>query len=217
MTIDPEARYRQFGHLIATFPKDLVGPGPLSSATFIWLAQVSALLGTFSLSADQALFTSAVDHLMNVNRDSNAHQIAAIAYRGLAKAELAAPTAVQGAFIPVASPFDVFQAINKIFQTATMDIVVIDPYMDEKVLTNFAGLAGETVTLRLLSDSRSAKKISLQPAITRWRSQHPTARQVEVRLTGAGALHDRLFLIDSKKVGAFTQSLEDMATRSPAC
>jgi hypothetical protein len=42
------------------------------------------------------------------------------------------------------------------------------------------------------------------------------ARPIEVRLTAARTLHDRLIFADRSKVWSLTQSLKDIAARSPA-
>jgi hypothetical protein len=68
--------------------------------------------------------------------------------------------------------------------------------MDEKALTDFAPLAPEGVTIRLLSDQREHKP-SLPPATERWKGQHGQKRPLEVRLAAPRTLHDRLIIIDA--------------------
>lgn len=135
-------------------------------------------------------------------------------YRALAKAELAAPAGVQGAFIPVGGSFDAYAALAKVFSKAQADLLVVDPYMDDSVLIEFGGAVPETVALRLLSDKATAKQ-SLEPAAKRWKAQYPN-RNLQVRLTPARALHDRVILVDGKEAWTITQSLKDLAKRSPA-
>jgi hypothetical protein len=110
-------------------------------------------------------------------------------YRALAVAELAAPLSVQGAFIPARNSFDAAVAVGKVLKQAKDDVLIIDPYMDEKVLTDFAVLANETAAIRLLTDQKYHKP-NLPPMVTRWRSQHTSVRSLEARLAPGGALHD---------------------------
>jgi hypothetical protein len=106
-------------------------------------------------------------------------------------------------------------AVGKVLQSATQGIMIVDPYMDETVLTDFAGAAKESVALRLLSDANTCKP-TLKPAATRWISQYGATRPLEARLTAPRQLHDRLILIDGKEAYVLTQSLKDLAARSPA-
>jgi hypothetical protein len=127
-----------------------------------------------------------------------------------------APAAAQGAFIAVGGTFDVFQAIGKVLGEASIELLIIDPYMSPKLLTDFAPLAAERVTVRLLSDSAYTRADALEPAVRRWVEQYGEARPLQVRLTPPRLLHDRLILVDGARVWSLTQSLKDFAGRSPA-
>jgi hypothetical protein len=118
---------------------------------------------------------------------------------------------VQGAFIPVGGSFDSYAALSKVFSQAKSDILLVDPYMDDSVLLEFGGAVPEMVTLRLLSDQATAKL----SAARKWKTQYP-ARELQVRLTLPRSLHDRVILVDGKDAWTITQSLKDLAKRSPA-
>ena len=100
-------------------------------------------------------------------------------------------------------------------QAATSDLLIVDPYLDEKALTDYALLAREDVRVRLLADEK-AHKASLKPAAARWSIQFKGLRPLEVRLAPAKSLHDRLIIVDEATVWVLTQSLNRIATRSPA-
>ena len=138
-----------------------------------------------------------------------------VLYKALASAELKAPASAQGAFIPAGNRFDAFAALTKVLQTATIDALIVDPYMDETVLTDFAGAVPGSVTLRLLADQASVKP-SLEPAGKMWVAQHGTTRPLGVRLAAPKTLHDRAIFIDRTTAWILTQSLKDFAKRSPA-
>jgi hypothetical protein len=106
-------------------------------------------------------------------------------------------------------------AIGKVLQTATRDVLIVDPYMDEKALTDFAPLTQETVAIRLLADQHSHKP-TLRPAQQRWTSQYVASRPLSVRLALARVLHDRLIIVDEAQTWVLTQSLNAFAARSPA-
>jgi hypothetical protein len=133
----------------------------------------------------------------------------------LAVAELKAPTAAQGAFIPAGNAFDALKALGKVLGGAKGDLLIVDPYMDEKALSDFAPLALEKVSIRLLADQHSVKP-SLKPALRRWVLQYGAARPAEGRLASTKILHDRLIIVDGTHVWVLTQSLNAFAARSPA-
>jgi len=139
-----------------------------------------------------------------------------ILYRALALAEAKAPPGVQGAFIPAGAAFDALQAAVKVLGEAKADVLIVDPYMDAKVLTDFAPLVPERVVIRLLSDSHYTKPNIVMTVAERWIRQYGGARPLEVRQTAPRALHDRLIFVDSRVVWALTQSLKDFASRAPA-
>jgi hypothetical protein len=136
-------------------------------------------------------------------------------YNALATAELYAPAAAQGAFIPANNRFDAFAAINKLLQSAKTDVLIVDPYMDESILTEFGGSVPDGIPLRLLSDGASVRP-ALAPAAKAWASQHGTKRPLFFRLAPQKTLHDRVILIDRTTAHTLTQSLKDFAKRSPA-
>ena len=93
--------------------------------------------------------------------------------------------------------------------------MIVDPYLDEKALIDFAPLAVENVSVRLLGDVQDSKP-TLQPAKTRFSTQYGASRPIEVRLSPHKLLHDRLIIVDEQTVWSLTQSLNAFARRSPA-
>jgi hypothetical protein len=136
-------------------------------------------------------------------------------YRALAKAELKAPAAVQGSFIPAGNAFDAFSAIAKVVGNAQQNVLIVDPYLDEKALTDFTILVPEKIQVRLLSDQLTVRP-TLRPAAGRWVAQYGVSRQLAVKLAAPRTLHDRLIAVDDATVYVLTQSLNAFAARSPA-
>lgn len=139
---------------------------PVPAEVHHWIARAYALVAEVDNLADPAIFTITVNNLGTTDRQNAAHQIRAIVYRALAIAEMRAPAGAGGAFIPVGNSFDAFAALSKVLQTATKDVLIIDPYMDETALTEFGGAVPAGVMLRLLADQASHKP-TLAPAATK--------------------------------------------------
>lgn len=215
--MDAEALYRNLQHLVASMP-DLRATDTLQESPQAqqWLGRAGALVERASgLTGDEVTFRMEVARLGYARWDPSAIQ--AIIYRALARAELMAPASVQGAFVPVGAAFDSFAVLSKVLSTATQGVLIVDPYLDSVVLTDFASLVPQGVPLMLLTDGKSAKlSADLEPAVRRWLAQHGTARPLEARKSAPGALHDRLLFIDGSAVWALSQSLKDFAKRSPA-
>lgn len=214
--IDPESLYTQLGYLIANMP-DLTGPGRLSPSTLQWMGKAYALVAAAGDGNDAARFKNASDRLNTdlVFPEPTVRDIHNVLYRALGLAELRAPMAARGAFIPAGNAFDAMIAVGKVLQTATTDALIVDPYMDEKALTDFAVQTPVAVTIRLLADTASHKP-TLKPAATRWIAQYGAARPLEVKLASTRSLHDRLIAIDGAEAWTLTQSLNALAARSPA-
>jgi hypothetical protein len=210
----PEELYRRLGRIIEECPA-FGGVAPLSAEQLTWLGRAEALVAESKDNLAQAEFAAARGSLAHPTMRPAGHQNVMMSlYRVLGKAELASPPSVQGAFIPVGSVFDAYAAVAKIFAAATSDLLVIDPYMDDTALLDFAGAVPDNVVLRLLSDFGTAKP-TLGPAATKWSAQYPQ-RKLAVRLAPARTLHDRAILVDGKEAWTVTQSLKDLAKRSPA-
>jgi len=211
----PEALYQQLGRLIEDMP-DLRVLDNYHPDTIRWLGRAYALVSEIGQIVDTETMRLACDKVTIHPdlRNGYAEQIESILYRALGVAELRAPIDSQGSFIPAKNAFDALAAVAKVLQSATQDVLIVDPYMDEKALTDFAVLAPEKTNIRLMADDLYQKP-SLRPAVLRWKQQYAT-RPLEARLTPARTLHDRLIIVDTKTAYTLTQSLNAFAVRSPA-
>jgi hypothetical protein len=221
--MSPEALYAELGHLIETMP-GLAVPS-LTEEHHRWFGRAHALLNVSGDFAGAFALQGAVDEIIlwhpNTSQLGRARVAAAAArittalYRALAAAELKAPVNAQGAFIPAGNSFDAFAALAKVLGGAREDVLIVDPYMDEKALIDFAPLAPEGVSMRLLADQQT-RKATLEPAQQRWTAQYGAQRPLEIRLAPARALHDRALIVDREAAWTLTQSLNAFAARSPA-
>lgn len=213
MILAPEALYLQLGRLVADMP-DWGGPGPVSNEGNAWLGRAAALIEQCADLSDKISFKIAAQNLSGALHAGNVQTIKSIIYAALARAELAAPLSVQGAFIQAGGTFDAFVAFGKAIENATTALMIVDPYADATVLTDFAVQASDGVAVRILADAEH-HKATLKPATERWQAQHGGSRPLEVRLTPKKALHDRLIFVDDERVWSLGQSLNAIAARAP--
>jgi hypothetical protein len=211
--MDSETLYRQLGRLLETMPDFNTGGG-LTSEQMQWLARGRALIAEVDVGT-VVEFDTASDMISQGYVSKYLPRAIFAIHKALARAELDAPAAARGAFIPAKNSFDAFAAINKILQSAKKDVFIVDPYLDEAVLTEFGGSIPSAVTLRLLSD-QSSVKASLKLAATSWVAQHKADQPLQVRLAKPKELHDRLIIVDGTVAYTLTQSLKDFAKRAPA-
>lgn len=182
---------------------------------FVWLGRAQELVNRHAAPDDARLFESYVNRLGGAARGMYAHQIYVLLYSLLARSEADSPAEVQGGFLAIDQPFSAHKAIGQVLLSATADILVVDPYLSVEAIWEFATLAAESVTVRMLMDGRRASlSAGIAAAVPRWTQQFGTARPLEVRQ--AERLHDRLLVIDGKDEWIVTQSLKDLAKTTPA-
>jgi hypothetical protein len=133
----------------------------------IWLGREYALVKESGDVGDIADFRQAQHLLKTAARDDGWGTIQQTLYRALALAETKTPAGIAGAFIAVGNTFDAFAALSRLLQEATTDVMIVDPYMDETILTDYGGTVPENVPLRLLTDAATYKPI-LEPAAKKW-------------------------------------------------
>jgi len=212
-----DSLYRRLGRLLETMPS--FQGFPSSPDTKQWLGRAYAMVLEIGDIDDAARFKLRANNII-VSRDrsdanSAVEEIQTILYRALGVAELRAPPGAAGAFIAVGDSFDALVAISKVLQTASTDVLIVDPYMDETVLSDYGLAVPERVPLRLLADENDHKPL-LKPAANRWCEQYGATRPLALRLASPRILHDRAIFIDSMIAWTLTQSLKDFAKRSPA-
>jgi hypothetical protein len=207
--LTPETVYLRLGSLIADAPDLTINPTP---ETRQWVARILALIEARNLVdlVSMAGFKVAAQRLEGGLYDPSGRTILAIAHQALANAELYAPAELQGAFIAAGHSFDAFAAVAKALGTATTDVFIIDPYADAKLLTDYAVLAPETVSVRVLAGATYGN--SLRPAVEHWKQQ--MKQPLEARIGAPASLHDRLILIDGKTAFVLGQSFKDLAKRA---
>jgi hypothetical protein len=212
--MDPEALYAQLGELIRTMP-DLDAWGVIPPDTHKWLGRAWNLVAATGNLDDAVALKIASDTLYaESNRGPLGAKIRNIVYRALAVAESKVPASARGAFIPAGDVFEAMAAIGKVLETASCDVLIVDPYMDEKTLTDFTVLVPERTTIRLLADQHDVKP-SLRPAVQRWTAQYGSIRPLEAKLSEPRTLHDRAIFVDGKGAWVLTQSFNAFAARAP--
>ena len=217
MAKDYNMLYHQLGRLLETPPDLSTYQACAQPAALRWLGRGHALINAVNVATgnEAFVFSTAVDRMLTATWENGVQHVFQILYRALGHCELHLPAGSAGAFVPVGNSFDAFAALSKIFAAATIDVMIVDPYMDQAVLVEFGPAVPEGVPLRLLADANN-HKATLQPAAQKWITQYGTSRPLSVRLAPVKSLHDIAIFIDQKEAWTITQSLKDFAKRAPA-
>lgn len=214
---DWEALYHQLGQVISDEPTVPEGNERGSSEILRWLGRAEALIDEVSGLVDHSRFGQLRSVMLTATRtdaESQMRHIRGLLYAALAKAEMNAPAAAKGAFIPAGSAFDALSAISSVLRECRGSILVVDPYMDAVALTDFLPMVSAGIAIRLLASGKQ-RTAGLPEAVERWRTQFAQERPIELRFAAPRLLHDRLIL-DDTSVWSLSQSFNAFAQRSPA-
>lgn len=204
--------YKQAMRLLETLPVYQYGSDNTEARR--WVASLMAIGDRVLPLVEQAKLLSYREALRTIAGESAWQQIQDSLFRVIAILEMRVPPALSDSFVPVGGAFDAFTALARVFAKATREVYVVDPYLDESILTDFAETIPDGVLIRLLADEK-AVKASLRPAVTRWIAQYGAARPLKVRLAPERTLHDRAIFLDGIEAWTVTQSFKDFAARAP--
>ena len=209
--VSTEALYAQLRALAENEPDFSVSTPELSH----WLGRLHEALIQSGGGSDIAMLKVMGDGLTGILADQNVHSVRNILYRALAKVERQLPDPDQGGFIAAGDVFDALTIMASALERAKSRVLFVDPYMGPEVLTKYAVMIPDGVQIDLLGAEGKIKG-GLQAAAEAWLQQHGSKRPLRVRQVAANLLHDRLLIIDDFETWDISQSLNALASRSPA-
>lgn len=104
--------------------------------------------------------------------------------------------------------FDYFDEVRKTIETAKVDLLFVDPYLDAEFVSRYLPHVTRGVTVRLLGRESLA---TLLPAVALLRRQ--SGLPIEVR--SASGFHDRYFFVDRAQCYHSGASFKDGAKKAP--
>jgi len=209
MSVSPEALYFELGSLAAEMPD--LATGPITSEKKDWIERAAGLLHVTGGLAEKIQFTTAVENLYGELQTRNAETITGIVQQALIKAEERAPAWLQGTFLITGNTSEAIAAVRAVFATAQHEVLLIDGDADGRTLTDCAVLAPHCVPVRLLAHTERAKLLAA--AARHWVERFGAARPLIVRLAQAGAIHDKLIVVDGLTAWAAAQPFNMLARR----
>jgi hypothetical protein len=179
-----------------------------------WLAQTYNLAKKYLDSLDGTKLNVDMGFLgMEMNSPSD---VGILLHRALANAEAkcggqSLPT---GTVVNPGQPFKAFSEIAGVLRGAQKELFIVDPYMNDTVLSQYALAAPEGVSIKLLSREQKPHTDLLRTACLKWQSEYASKRPLEARLTHG--LHDRVIFIDKVAVWQLSQSIKDFGVNATA-
>jgi hypothetical protein len=178
-----------------------------------WLGQAHEAVEASGDLLEAVQFRTRSDSLDSPIRNQNAAALRGMLQRLLARLESKMPN-LGAAFLAKGDVWLAFTLISDIFGQATSDLLVVDPYLSDSILREYAERLAEGIRLRLLT-TKTKHTTLLTVAAEKWRSTHHN-RPLDVRFSPYASIHDRIIAVDKREVWIVTQSLKDLATNAPA-
>jgi hypothetical protein len=137
------------------------------------------------------------------------------AFRGVvavinqARADLRLEAGQMSVALPAGGVFDYFDEVRKIVETATQDVLFVDPYLDAEFVSRYLAHIPAGAAIRLLTTEN--KLTTLLPAVDAFAQQH--GRKIEVRVSQG--MHDRYAMVDGSTCYQSGASFKDGAKKAP--
>lgn len=107
--------------------------------------------------------------------------------------------------------FDFYKDLKKIIKKSNVEIFIIDPYIDKKLLDNYLDDINENVDINILTNTNNPKKSQFIRIANMFKTQYPNSIQVRETLH----CHDRAIFFDKKEGWVMGQSIKDAAKNKP--
>lgn len=173
-----------------------------------WLGRASAVIHELSLPM-AVEFDQAARALERLDRSSSAgkrdiQRLLSRARHGL-RLETVGPLSVA---LPTGAVFDYFDEVRKIIETAAVDILFVDPFLNAEFVSRYLPHVKAGVTIRLLT-RRGIEQ--LLPAAEAFAGQH----EHSLSIRASANMHDRFVIVDGSTGYQSGGSFADGAKRAP--
>ena len=162
---EPFLRYQLLDELFGSMPGFEEG-APVSEADYLWLGRATALIDLHGDIQDKEEFRKAARSLSGLEHDQHVQTIKYIVSITLKKSELSLPMGSHSSFIPAGGVFQAYSRFGQIIRKARKEVILVDPYADQIILTDFASQISERIEIKVLTNN--SNKHSLRAALSRW-------------------------------------------------
>jgi hypothetical protein len=213
LSLDDASLLFYLDELVRTKPPDNELIGNPTDEHQEWVGRARALIGawdglrgvTFNSDCDKALATDYYNPMGPVQaftRMMSTIQEARSELRMITGGSVSASFAA-------GQPFDIFDEVRKVIETAQQDVLCVDRYMGADFVSRYMPHIPQGVTVRLLTRDMVSQ---LTSALGAYKQQHPL--NIEVR-TSQG-FHGRFLSVDGARSFTVDASFKDAAKSAPA-
>jgi hypothetical protein len=217
MAISPIELHSRIHQLLCSVPQANADPVEIVQ----WMTKADVLVEAIENDSEDVALTNAIYVIEEGFTDGKVDeidrglvQIRTVLTRCLYRIELTEDVAGAGEFLASGNELDAFAAVARLLRRATVDLLIVDPYLDETFLTDFMVGAHHETQVRLLCSNKNID-LAVKPALRRWTIQYPD-RKIELRYCDGRTLHDRLVIVDDREVWLLSQSFNGIAKRAHA-
>lgn len=211
--LPPEQLLHEIQEVIHTMP-DSRGFSENPEKCVVWLGRASAVISSWDPARAILHFESEVRQYSSlhanrqiVNFDPFRYKLLTMLHQAESDLRLQT-TGPLSVGVGTGRVFEYFDEVRKLIQSARLDVLFVDPYLDAEFASRFLPLVPTGTSIRLLGKERIA---SLKPAALAFASQY--GHIVEVR--SGSNFHDRYLFVDGQACYQSGASFKDGAKKAP--
>lgn len=183
-----------------------VGRVQISQGYLDWYGSVKALIVAANPNKELELNVQEASFPYPALRIRAADSIRTILTIEIKRLEVMLGPQIQPVYGPGAQ-YDFYRNLKAILNTASSEIVLVDPYLDRESFDLYLGDLDPSVHARVLVNKNAN---SLKPVINVLETKHPG-----VLVKQSKELHDRVLFIDGRECWVIGQSIKDAADKKP--
>lgn len=202
----PQVLLERLRSLLQSIPP-LEGRGDYTQEQFAWLGKANAVMHEWN-EIQSIPFKAAVTGLIRNNDRLGSYGVVVSSIHDvIARLEYALPQSGGQAFGPGAA-YDFFRALNDVVASATVQILIVDPYLDAEIFDSYLHAINLGVSVRLLANRYVA---NVRVAADKYKAQ--TGANVDLRQSND--IHDRVLFVDGDQCWVLGASIKDAALKKP--
>lgn len=161
---------------------------PTSRQHHEWLGRSHALIAHYDRHDAVEFKISSTQLSSPLMRDYHVGILLAVLHRAIGALEIEVPVQSAQVFGPGAV-YDFLKSLKSLLQSATSELLIVDPYLDDQVFDTYLSTVSRAVTTSMIAH-RFAN--SLKPALLKFNAQN--GMMAEIR--SSPAIHDRVVFVD---------------------
>jgi hypothetical protein len=175
-----------------------------SRAHHEWLGKVSALMQIWNQNESSSVQLSITMMGYKVGREAGIAGVMSSLHRAISALQIRLPSNAADRVFGPGAVYDFFKSLRDLLASAQQSVLIIDPYLDDKIFDVYLSAVSPSVAVRLLTRFVEA---SFATAVAKFVAQ----RKMSVEARRSDCLHDRVIFLDGRSCWVLGQSIKDAA------